>query len=129
MERKNNSLETITGSQKIKWISVEDCLPADIRAVLVYHNGGSVGSRNLFQIWIAWYDREGKPDSDEIPPAWKEKKEKWIELHRWCSFQHLLIGEVTHWMPLPEAPSEYSQILYRQWCTKQGFQNYNHEEI
>ncbi len=66
------------------WISVKDEMPAHKKHVLIYHKGE---------------DRHSLAPTPICTAIWNE----WDD-EKWFMGWDKEIGEVTHWMPLPEAP-------------------------
>jgi hypothetical protein len=67
-------------SETVKWVSVEERVPTDDSTVIVCTHDGYRG--------CGWYDRD---------------EELWLDTGSGATFVSLS-QNVTHWMPLPEAP-------------------------
>lgn len=73
----------------LKWISVEERLPELDRGVLVYYG-------NLVRSYV--YVAEMKRHYDSETREWMDD---WVE-----GPSAIVTEDVTHWMPLPDPPSE-----------------------
>jgi|SRR5580692_3743269 hypothetical protein len=76
-----------TESKSMEWISVKDKFPEDCENVLIYCSGFPItGAYLIFS-------------KQKSPICWQVND--WDE-----SEGTLLLGDVTHWMPLPNPPKE-----------------------
>ncbi|MDV5862041.1 DUF551 domain-containing protein [Pseudomonas mendocina] len=97
------------------WISVSERLPESERAVLAFYLNSHGKGRRVRGEYIAAKTKSADDgwDSDE-PADYDEQEDEyfwpagWYEvMDNWDDLTHMVIheGEVTHWMPLPTAPS------------------------
>ena len=88
-----NLVEVIKQASVVWWIPVGERLPEEYETVLVATNGGvSAGEIRL---------PDGECGMSE--PWWMVFKDQRETAIAWAGFVSL--GEVTHWMPLPEPPT------------------------
>ena len=69
-------------ADKTQWISVKDRLPEDCKKILVVNGHGYISISSL----------------------WRKDGSKWTWVDSTGHFNH--VNDITHWMPLPEAPKE-----------------------
>lgn len=95
------------------WVPVAESLPSSGRTVLACYRNGAGMLRRIRAVYVAAKTSESHPDSeigeyDEAsdtcydPEGWYEQIDNWDDYY---SAVAVCNGEVTHWMPMPEAPN------------------------
>ena len=96
-----------------KWVSVEDRLPKAHKVVIATFKNERGNSRTVCGYYIRRFETvsEGEDGFEEYCEekdeyfcceGWYENIENWDEY----TAVHVSEGKITHWMPLPEPPSD-----------------------
>ena len=97
------------------WISVADALPNSGVTVLACYRNRLGKLRRIRAYWISAKTVEANPEDWDQCSEYDEATdtyyvtEGWFEcIDNWGDYSAVAVseGEVTHWMPLPEAPQE-----------------------
>lgn len=95
------------------WINVEDQLPDSGKTVFATYLNRLGKLRRIRAQYIAPKTREQNPDNDELEGEYDEATDTyywtagWYErIDNWSDYSHVAVceGNVTHWMPMPDAP-------------------------
>ena len=101
--------------EPVAWISVTDALPKSGVTVLACYRNRLGKLRRIRAYWIAAKTVEANTDDWDQCSEYDEATdtyyvtEGWYEcIDNWGDYSAVAVseGEVTHWMPLPEAPQE-----------------------
>ena len=101
--------------EPVAWISVTDALPKSGATVLACYRNRLGKLRRIRAHWIAAKTAEANSEDWDQCSEYDEATdtyyvtEGWYEcIDNWVDYSAVAVseGEVTHWMPLPEAPQE-----------------------
>lgn len=92
--------------QHSEWISVDERLPSDWSVVLCYG------------VPFEW-DKTSKPNSNIFCAVYVAEYDRWSV--GYSAFGDTSTQKITHWMPLPQPPSEVQEKIYQQEMDKIKF--------
>jgi hypothetical protein len=96
-----------------QWIACSERMPESGVTVLACYVNANGKTRRIRAEWVAAKTREGNGEGDDLDLVYDEDAdmlfwpEGWYEqIDNWPEYTAIVVeGEITHWMPLPAAPS------------------------